>query len=130
MAQPKPRPGIRILIVDDNQDSADSQAQVLRAMGHQAEVAYSGKAALEQAAVSHPQLFLLDLALPDIDGYELMRRLRPDHRTARFVALTGFTPDSGGNVAAKLFDEYVVKPMTPDILDEILERVTEGSGPG
>lgn len=116
--------GLRVLIVDDNQDQADSQAEVLRLMGHDAEVAYTGGAALERAAAFAPQLFLLDLGLPDMDGYELVRRLRAiAHREAHFVALTGYAPGAGGNLADKLFDEHVVKPIAPEMLEEVIRRV-------
>jgi CheY-like chemotaxis protein len=110
------------MIVDDNKDAADLQAAVVRSQGHEAEVEYSGAGAIRLAAIFAPQVFLLDLALPDIDGFELVRRLRRLAPEARYVALTGYAPGAGGSLADQLFDEYVVKPMTPEMLAELLRR--------
>jgi CheY-like chemotaxis protein len=120
---------IRVLVVDDNRDSADALAEVLRQMGHTAEASYSGSEALVRVEQFSPDLFLLDLALPDIDGYELARRLRRvAHKDARFVALTGYGPGIGGNLAANVFDDHVVKPMSPEMLLKIL-GMASASGP-
>ena len=90
-------------------------------MGHDARVAYSGSDALKQMAGFRPDLFLLDLALPDIDGYELARQLRAiSGDKARYVALSGYGPGIGGNLAASLFDHHVMKPMSPEILLRVL----------
>ena len=120
---------IRALVVDDNRDSADSLAEVLRQMGHNAEASYSGSEALVRVETFSPDLFLLDLALPDIDGYELARRLRRvAHKDAWFVAVTGYGPGIGGNLAANVFDDHVIKPMSPEKLLKILSRAA-ASGP-
>jgi CheY-like chemotaxis protein len=90
-------------------------------MGHEAEVSYSGKEALARMEGFSPDLFMLDLALPDIDGYELARQLRSRAREgARFIAVSGYGPGIGGNLAANVFDEHVVKPMSPQILLKLL----------
>lgn len=116
--------GIRILVVDDNHDAADLQAAVLRSMGHDVAVAYTGASAIEAVSGFPAQLYLLDLALPDMDGYELVRRLRGiAQKDARFVALSGYGPEAGGNLAGKLFDEHLVKPMTPEMVEEVIQRV-------
>lgn len=115
---------IRVLIVDDNQDSADSLAEILRMMGHEAEAAYNGKEAVERMARFSPELFLLDLKLPDVDGYELMRRLRLlAGKEAKFVALSGYGPGIGGNLAESLFDQHIIKPMSPEVLLNLLKSV-------
>lgn len=120
---------IRVLVVDDNRDSADALAEVLRQMGHYAEAAHSGSEALVRVEKFSPDLYLLDLALPDIDGFDLARRLRRTaHKDARFVAVTGFGPGIGGNLAANVFDDHVVKPMSPEMLLKILGTTTP-SGP-
>lgn len=120
---------IRVLVVDDNRDSADALAEILRQMGHNAEAAHSGSDALVRVERFSPDLFLLDLALPDIDGYELARRLRRvAHKDARFVALTGYGPGIGGNMAANVFDDHVVKPISPEMLLKILGMASV-SGP-
>jgi CheY-like chemotaxis protein len=82
----------RVLIVDDNADSADSLAMLLQLGGHDAHVAYDGLQALELAARLQPQVLLLDLELPGLDGCELCRRIRqqPWAARARLVAVTGW----------------------------------------
>ena len=110
-----------ILIVDDNRDSADSLAAVLRLMGHAAHPVYSAKEALGQVQALEPDLFLLDLALPDLDGYELARRLRTvAKKEARFVAISGYGPEIGGNLAASVFEIHIQKPVTPDALLRVI----------
>jgi CheY-like chemotaxis protein len=117
---------IRILIVDDHEDAADSLGKVLRLMGHNVEVAYSASAALARLDRFSPDLFLLDLKLPDMDGYELARRLRQVARKeAKFVAVSGYPPGIGGDLADNLFDGHVVKPMGPEVLLRVL-RVWRG----
>lgn len=113
----------RVMIVDDNKDAADLQAAVVQSLGHEAEVEYNGAGALKAAPAFNAQLFLLDIKLPDMDGFELVRKLRAVTPGARFVALTGYAPGAGGRLADQLFDEYVVKPMTPAMLKDVLTRV-------
>ncbi len=114
----------QVLIVDDNRDAADSLGEVLRMMGHAVEVAYSASAALARMQRFHPDLFLLDLALPDLDGYELARRLRRvASKEAKFVAVSGYGSEIGGNLAGNLFDEHIVKPMAPEALLRVLRLV-------
>jgi CheY-like chemotaxis protein len=112
---------VKVLIIDDNKVAADALGEVLRLMGHQAVVAYSGSAALVRMEEFGAELLFVDLALPDMDGYELVRRLRrvatPE---ARFVALTGYGPGIGGNLAGNLFDEHVTKPMSPEVMLRVL----------
>lgn len=110
-----------ILIVDDNQDAADSLAAVLRLTGHSAHAVYSAKQALGQVQALDPDVFLLDLALPDLDGYELARRLRTVAKQgARFIAVSGYGPEIGGNLAASVFEIHIQKPVTPDALLKLL----------
>src|SRR5262245_44821880 len=88
--------GHRILVVDDNQDAADLLAEYLEALGHTTRVAYDGSAALRVADELKPDLVLLDIGLPVMDGYEVARRLRERHANSglRLVALTGYGQDS------------------------------------
>lgn len=112
---------MRVLIVDDSRDAADSLGEVLRMMGHEVGVEYHSSGAIARMDQFHPDLFLLDLALPDLDGYELARRLRRVARKeAKFVAVSGYEPGIGGNLADSVFDEYVVKPMSPETLLKVL----------
>jgi CheY-like chemotaxis protein len=111
------------LIVDDNRDAADSLAELLKLTGHSAQAAYSAKEALglvKDGLV--PDVFLLDLELPDLDGYELARRLRTVARKeARFLAVSGYPADIGGNLAASVFEIHIQKPVTPDALLKVLK---------
>jgi CheY-like chemotaxis protein len=113
----------RVLIVDDNADSADSLAMLLQLGGHDAHVAYDGLQALELAARLQPQVLLLDLELPGLDGCELCRRIRqqPWAARARLVAVTGW-----GQAADKQrtheagFDEHLVKPVDMHALERLI----------
>jgi CheY-like chemotaxis protein len=112
--------GLRILVVDDNRDAAHLLADSLRALGHQAVVAFDGPSAIERASVFHPEVVLLDLGLPVMDGFEVAQRIRalPDLSGLELVAITGYgqyvdrqrTRESG-------FDEHLVKPVRLDALD-------------
>jgi signal transduction histidine kinase/CheY-like chemotaxis protein len=125
-AESSPGLALRVLVVDDNQDAADSLAEMLRLMDHHAEAAYSGLTALQMATDFDAELVLLDLDLPDIDGYEVGRRLRRvSRREMRMVALTGFSNDADRRRArAAGFDEHVVKPITEDVLQAVTARAT------
>ncbi len=115
---------LRILIVDDNQDAADSLADVWRLMGHYPEVAYSGMTALQIAVDLQPDLVLLDIGLPELDGYEVARRMRRFLRgSARFVALTGYGAEEDKRRSREAgFDEHVIKPVSPNALAGIAAR--------
>jgi signal transduction histidine kinase/ActR/RegA family two-component response regulator len=116
---------LRVLVVDDNQDAADSLGEILGSLlGHHAEVAYSGAMALQLAADLDPDLLLLDIGMPEMDGYELARRLRRVlRRDAYFVALTGYGSEEDKRRSRDAgFDEHVVKPLMVDALKEVVER--------
>jgi signal transduction histidine kinase len=119
-ARPDPK---RILIVDDNADAAEMLSVLLGGWGHETRVVYDGTAALTVAEEFHPEVVLLDLGLPTIDGYETGRRLRqtPAGRMAFLVAVTGWgqaqdiarTREAG-------FDRHLVKPVAPPLLRSLL----------
>lgn len=115
---------LRILVVDDNKDAADSLAAMLRFMGHHPEVAYSGLKALQLAADLDADLMLIDIGLPELDGYEVARRLRRlVRRDARLVALTGYgSADDKRRSREAGFDEHIVKPVMMDVLQALTER--------
>jgi PAS domain S-box-containing protein len=126
-------PGARsILIVDDNADAALSLAEILRAFGHQVEVAHEPRRALALAERGWPEIFILDIGLPDIDGYALARRLRamaeeqPDERAATYLALTGYG-QAHDKVLSKAagFDRHFVKPVD---LEALLAALAEAPG--
>jgi signal transduction histidine kinase len=117
-------PPLRLLIVDDNVDTATGLAAHLRENGtHEVRLAHSGELGLTAAEEFAPDLVLLDIGLPDIDGYEVARRLRADERFKHvpLVALTGFCGDAD-RVRARLagFDQYLVKPVPYAMLNEVL----------
>jgi CheY-like chemotaxis protein len=102
----------RILVVDDNADSADSLAMILNHSGHTAEPVYGAADALERAAAFDPEIVLLDIGLPGIDGYEVARQLRGRGSNARLIALTGYgQPEDVRRAHDAGFDAHLVKPV-------------------
>jgi CheY-like chemotaxis protein len=122
---------LRVLVVDDNHDSADAMATLLEMMGHHAVAAYDGLKALQLASDLAPDLILLDLGLPDMDGFEVARRLRRlVNRAPRLVALTGYGADEDKRRTREAgFHEHVVKPVAPEMLNEIVDRTLHMSLP-
>jgi len=109
-----PMPKFRILVVDDYTDAAESLSMLLQAEGHEVETADCGVMAIEQAQVFHPQVVLLDIGLPDLDGYEVAKRLRalPETRDAILIALTGYgqAEDIERSQSAG-FNHHLLKPL-------------------
>jgi PAS domain S-box-containing protein len=113
----------RVLIVDDNQDAADSLAVVLRFEGHQATVAYSAQAAIEAVTASQPEFVLLDIGLPNMDGYEVARRIRASGASARIIALTGYGQIEDRQRSADAgFAAHLVKPVDIGMLVSLLSN--------
>jgi PAS domain S-box-containing protein len=121
---PGPVTPLRILVVDDNRDSADSLARVLRVRGHESVACFSGEAALDELARVRPDAVLLDLSMPGIDGFEVQRRIRAgEHRDALVVAITGRGSDAHRERAlAGGFDALLVKPVDPAQIAELVEQ--------
>jgi CheY-like chemotaxis protein len=115
----------RVLIVDDNADAASSLEVLLRLDGHEVQAVFSSRAALEMAESFAPDFVLLDIGLPEFDGYEVARRLRliPQFSRLTIVALTGYgqqedrdrTRDAG-------FDAHLVKPVDLEDLERLLTQ--------
>jgi CheY-like chemotaxis protein len=103
----------RILVVDDNIDAAESLAMLLRLDGHDVTIAHDGVRALEAAHAERPNVVLLDIGLPGMDGYEVCLRLRAEGlTTTRVIALTGYGQDKDKQLAMDAgFDEHTVKPV-------------------
>src|SRR5205823_5859711 len=108
-----PAGALRVLVVDDNTDAARALGRLLELLGHQVAVAHDGPAALDAASILRPELVLLDLGLPGMDGYAVAARLKEaGHRPTALVALTGYghaedhqrSSDAG-------FDHHLVKPV-------------------
>jgi CheY-like chemotaxis protein len=105
---------LRVLVVDDNTDAAESLHMLLEAMGHAARIANDGIAALDMFAADKPDLVILDIGMPGMDGYEVARRLRarPDCSDVRIVALSGYAQEADRRNSAQAgFDAHLVKPV-------------------
>jgi CheY-like chemotaxis protein len=119
----KPSAGRRVLVVDDNEDAAESLAALLRLFGHDVAVALDGEQALAVAPALAPEVVLLDLGMPRMDGHEVARRMRssPWGEKIRIVALSGFGDgsDRARSLAAGC-DDHLVKPVSPAQLEAAL----------
>lgn len=116
-------PRKRILVVDDNHDSADSLARMLAVLGNDLLTAYHGAEAVEVADKSHPDLAFIDIGLPDVDGYEVARQIRsrPWGKRTVLVALTGWGKEEARRRSTEAgFDHHLVKPAEIDTLSAIL----------
>lgn len=114
---------LKILIVDDNEDSAESMATLLRFSGHEARTAYDGLSALEEAQTFLPDMMLLDIGLPKLDGYEVARRLRqePEGDRMMLLAMTGYGQEEDRRRSRDAgFDHHLVKPVDLDKLRGLL----------
>ena len=115
----------RVLVVDDNQDSAETIAMLVELWGHQAHIVHNGPAALAAAPVWKPNVVLLDIGLPGVDGYEVARRLRAEPVTAGvlLIAMTGYGQDRDRQLSSEAgFDHHLVKPVDPDVLQGLLAQ--------
>ena len=122
-AAPLPRPR-RVLVVDDNVDSADTLCLLLSASGHLVSKAYSGGGGFAAAQASPPDLAILDLGLPDIDGFELAQRLRASARTSGtvLVALSGWGQEVDRQRSAAVgFAHHLIKPADPATVLELIK---------
>jgi DNA-binding response OmpR family regulator len=109
----------RILVTDDNQDAANSVAMLLRLSGHDVETAYDGISAIQKAEAYRPEIMLLDIGLPGMNGYDVCRSIRqqPWGNGIRIVALTGWGQDQDRRNAREAgFDDHLVKPVDPQVL--------------
>jgi CheY-like chemotaxis protein len=118
---------LRVAIVDDNLDAAETLAAVLEASGHQVTVAENSSKALEVAETFNPEVFILDIGLPDMDGYELARRLRtkPAFSKTTLIALTGYGQATDRELSkAAGFDSHFVKPIEPEALMRVFGQLS------
>jgi PAS domain S-box-containing protein len=124
VSPPQP-PRRRILVVDDNVDAAESLGMLLALGGHTVRVAHDGAAALRAAGDELPEVVLLDVGMPGMDGYEVARQLRrlPGGDGVLIAALTGWGQDEDRRRTAEAgFDVHLVKPVEPDALRRLLEH--------
>lgn len=126
VTQPVPAASLKILVVDDNIDAAEMLKLLLEAMGHEVLVEYGALRALEQAKRYTPQVCLIDIGLPEIDGNEVARRLRKqsENATAVLIAVTGYGHDSDrvSSLAAG-FDHHLVKPIDTSALALVFSEI-------
>ncbi len=114
---------LRIMVVDDNRDAAETLGMLLEALGHEVSLAYGASQALEAAAGTTQDVFLLDIGLPVMDGTALARALRtqPQHRDAMLVAVTGYGQERDRhNTRDAGFDHHLMKPAHIDDINALL----------
>lgn len=124
-AAPPPR-GVRVLVVDDNQDAAESTSMLLHAFGFEVQTVYDGAAALDKFSDFHPDAVLLDIGMPMMDGYEVARRLRarPSGDGLAIIAVSGYGQDEDRRRSMEAgFDSHMTKPLDTPRLIEILNSL-------
>jgi CheY-like chemotaxis protein len=120
--------GLRVLVVDDNEDAVFMLAEALTQAGHQTAVAHDGPEALQVAQRFRPDVALLDIGLPVMDGFELARQIRAnrDLASVRLVAVTGYGQEHDRRrTQAAGFDAHLVKPVDIQRVSDLITRLTE-----
>ena len=118
----------RVLVVDDNVDAADSVAMLLKLFGHDVRCAYDGHSALTVAREYRPDVILLDIGLPGLDGYEVAKGVRStdELRETRIVAVTGYGQEEHRNLSQTSgFDHHLIKPVDPVALQSLVADATD-----
>ncbi len=126
-------PPRRILVVDDNEDAANSFAMVLQLEGHEVSTAFSAASALAAVEQLKPEFVFLDIGLPQMDGYEVARRLRAQHGAAcpRLIARTGYgQPEDRARARAAGFAAHLTKPVDVPELQRILSGSLDAGATG
>jgi CheY-like chemotaxis protein len=121
---PQPE-GLKVLVVDDNVDAAESLATVLQLTGRQTRTVYDGPGVLQAAHEFAPDVVLLDIGLPGMSGYEVARQLRADPRLSRsvLIAVTGWGSEEDRRRSHEAgFDEHLTKPIDIATLEPLLRR--------
>jgi CheY-like chemotaxis protein len=116
----------RILVVDDNHDSALSLAMMLSIMGHETRTAHDGESAVETAEVFLPDVVLLDIGLPKLNGYEVAQRIRerPWGTSMFLIAVTGWGQDEDRQRSSEVgLNVHMVKPVEPSELEKLLAGI-------
>jgi CheY-like chemotaxis protein len=119
---------LRILVVDDSRDAAESLAMLLNLNGHSVDIANDGLVALKSAEESRPDLIFMDIGMPKLNGYDAARRIReaPWGTGITLVAISGWGQDSDREKSrAAGFDAHLVKPVEFSALDQILSQVAQ-----
>jgi len=126
----RPRP-VRVLVVEDNVDAAESLATLLRMWGHDVRVVHDGRDAIDAARIYEPEVVLLDIGLPGLDGYQVAERLRRDVGLDRalLVAMTGYgQPEDRRRSREAGIQHHFVKPVEPFVLRDLLAEVASPAG--
>ncbi|HEX6903217.1 MAG TPA: ATP-binding protein [Thermoanaerobaculia bacterium] len=128
---PSPARPLRILVVDDNEDTAEMMSLLLELEGHDVQVAHSGPSALEAAAARRPDVIVLDIGLPGLDGYQVAQRLRQDpaFKDVILIAASGYGQEADRRRSWEAgFDHHLVKPVDPGELRRLLVEAGGGRG--
>jgi CheY-like chemotaxis protein len=123
--EPRGERSARILVVDDNVDLARGLARLLRIHGHDVQIAHDGPSGLDKAKESKPDVVLLDIGLPGMDGYQVAAHLRQDEtvKGATLIAISGYGQEEDRRLAMEAgFDHHLVKPIASEDLIRILEE--------
>lgn len=112
----------RVLVVDDNEDAADTLAMMLRLSGHQVDVAYNGMCALARVRANQPDVVLCDLGLPELSGFDFARAIRREHgKSIVLVAISGYAePEDVRQSRDAGFDAHLAKPAQAADLEKLL----------
>jgi len=116
---------LRIMVVDDNRDAADSMAMMLEASGHEVCSVYDGRDALEAFTVFRPHAALLDIGLPHVSGYELATQIRQQDPRCTLIAISGWGTDRDKEQAHRWgFDAHLTKPADPHAVIAMLDKLS------
>jgi signal transduction histidine kinase len=123
-----PGVGLRILVADDNEDAALALAALLEILGHTVRTAFDGEAAVRVAAEFEPEVALLDIGMPTLNGFEACQRIRaqPRAHTMTLIAVTGWGQADDRRLSKEAgFDHHLVKPVDPKVMTELLSAVAK-----
>lgn len=116
---------LRVVVVDDDRDTADTLVWLLQMAGHDVVGCYAGEDAIEQACTSSPDVMLVDIAMPGVDGNQVARRVRELNKNTLLIAVTGYADDGHRQLGMKAgFDHYLAKPVEFPALCGLLESRT------
>ena len=126
-----PGHGARVLVVDDNEDAADSLATLLGVVGYQVKIAYDGPQAIEAADEFQPDVALLDIGLPRLSGYDIARHVRQRRGDeVLLVAITGWGQEEDRRKAREAgFDHHFTKPADFEVLLQLIEQEMKHRAP-
>jgi CheY-like chemotaxis protein len=118
-------PSVRVLVVDDYPDNAESMGMLLRLFGHEVAIAYNGSAALQAAWARQPDVVLLDISMAEMDGYEVARQLRTMLQdSVRLIAITALSSEEDHQRCLDAgFDLHLVKPADPKEIVRMLKEL-------